>query len=272
MTADDSYFSNQSMLRRVQGERMLMLSGPRALLMQAAHPLAVEGLLAHTSGLDAPYERLERTAEVMSAIGFGTRAEADRMTRRVRAMHRRVNGTLERATGAFPAGTPYAADDPELLMWVLFGLVDSGIVVYERFVRSMSDEEKEAYWADFRIVGGLFGLEPDEMPADVSELDDYRRLMYSSGRLHVSDWARTRAREIVFQPPVPLRLRPLVELVNYVTVDLLPEPIRSEYGFAPIPPAPIRGLTVTATAEYLKRLVLPVLPAGLRRIPVARAA
>ena len=31
-----------------------MISGPRALLMQAAHPLAVEGLLAHTSGLDAP--------------------------------------------------------------------------------------------------------------------------------------------------------------------------------------------------------------------------
>ena len=43
---------------------------------------------------------------------------------------------LERDVGPFPAGTPYAADDPELLMWVLFSLVDSGIVVYERFVAS----------------------------------------------------------------------------------------------------------------------------------------
>src|SRR3978361_500833 len=79
------YFDDASMLRRVQRERVLALSGQRALLMQAAHPLAVHGLLAHTSALDAPYERLARTAEVMNTIAFGTRADADRITRRVRA-------------------------------------------------------------------------------------------------------------------------------------------------------------------------------------------
>jgi uncharacterized protein (DUF2236 family) len=259
------------MLRRVQGERVVMISGPRALLMQAAHPLAVECLLAHTTGLDDPYKRLRRTAEVMDAIGFGSREQADRMTRRVRAMHRKVRGELESAAGPFPAGTPYAADDPALLLWVLFSLVDSGIVVYERFVKTMSREEKEAYWADFRVVGKLFGLEPGEMPANLAELDDYRELMYESGRLHVTDWARTRALEIVFRPPVPLQLRPLLEAVNYITVDLLPVGIRRQYGFAPIPPAPIRGLTVGATAEYLKRVVVPLLPRGLRLIPAARS-
>ena len=167
----DGYFASDSMLRRVQGERVVMISGPRALLMQAAHPLAVEGLLAHTKGLDDPYKRLERTAEVMNAIGFGSREQADRMTRRVRAMHRRVRGKLDRDAGPFPAGTPYAADDPALLMWVLFSLVDSGIVVYERFVKTMRPDEKEAYWQDFRVVGSLFGLADSEMPADVGELD-----------------------------------------------------------------------------------------------------
>ena len=107
-------------------------------------------------------------------------------------------------------------------MWVLFSLVDSGFVVYERFVRTMTEDEREAYWADFRVVGNLFGLADDEMPATVSELDDYRELMYASGRLHVSDWARETALDIVFRPPVPLWLRPLVEVVNYVTIDLLP--------------------------------------------------
>lgn len=267
-----SYFGSDSMLRRVQGERMLMISGPRALLMQAAHPLAVEGLLAHTAGLDDPYVRLERTAEVMTAIGFGSRVEADRMTSRVRAQHRRVRGTLDRDVGPFRAGTPYAADDPELLMWVLFSLVDSGIVVYERFVGRMSAAEREAYWADFRIVGRLFGLEDDQMPAGIAELDAYRERMYASGHLFVSDWARTKAREIVFQPPVPAALRPLVEIVNYVTVDLLPPQIRDQYGFAPIPPAPIRGLTVSAAAQYMKRFVLPLLPTQMRRIPAARGA
>ena len=97
--ASDSCFSNDSMLRRVQGERIVMISGPRALLMPAALPLAVEGLLAHTGGLEAPYERLERTAKVMSAIGFGSREEADRITRIVLAMHRSVSGRLERDVG-----------------------------------------------------------------------------------------------------------------------------------------------------------------------------
>ena len=61
------------MLRRVHRERAVALSGPRALLMQAAHPLAVSGLLAHTTAIDEPYERLARTAEVMSTIGVRLR-------------------------------------------------------------------------------------------------------------------------------------------------------------------------------------------------------
>ena len=88
------YFHDDSMLRRVHRERVMALSGPRALLMQAAHPLAVSGLLAHTTTLEDPYDRLARTAEVMSTIGFGAREDADRMTRHVRAMHRRVQGRL----------------------------------------------------------------------------------------------------------------------------------------------------------------------------------
>src|SRR5215211_7368404 len=100
----DGYFASDSMLRRVQGERVVMLSGPRALLMQAAHPLAVEGLLAHSSALDEPYERLARTAEIMDTIGFGSREAADRVTRRVRAMHGRVSGEIDRRAGSYPAG------------------------------------------------------------------------------------------------------------------------------------------------------------------------
>ena len=90
--ADDSYFTDDSMLRRVNRERVMALSGPRALLMQAAHPLAVSGLLAHTESLDEPYDRLARTAQVLSTIGFGSRRDADRVTARVRAMHHRSAG------------------------------------------------------------------------------------------------------------------------------------------------------------------------------------
>ncbi|MEO7198385.1 MAG: oxygenase MpaB family protein [Solirubrobacterales bacterium] len=268
----DGYFAPDSMLRRVQGERVVMISGARALLMQAAHPLAVEGLLAHTTGLDDPYKRLERTAQVMSAITFDSRERADRMTARVRKMHERVSGRLDHAVGPFPAGTPYAADDPKLLMWVLFGLVDSGIVVYERFVKTMRTAEKEAYWRDYRVVGNLFGLADSDMPADLEELGGYRRDMYAGGELVVTDWARIQARQIVLDPPLPIALRPLVEAVNFITVALLPPVIRDQYGFSPLPPAPLREFAVAAYAEYVKRGVLPFVPGKLRRVSASRAA
>ena len=125
----DGHFTDDSMLRRVVGDRVTGLSGPRALLVMAAHPVAFAGFFAHTGALDEPYERLARTAQVMDAITFGPRPAADRLTRRVRAMHRRVRGELSEPAGNFPAGTPYAADDPELLLWILAAIVDSSLLV-----------------------------------------------------------------------------------------------------------------------------------------------
>jgi uncharacterized protein (DUF2236 family) len=96
--------------------------------------------------------------------------------------------------------------------------------------------------------------------------------MLEGGTLGVSDWARTRAREIVLEPPVPLVAQPLVELVNFITISLLPGEIRSQYGFRPIPPAPLRRALVAGGAEYVKRAVIPFLPDRLRLVPAARAA
>jgi uncharacterized protein (DUF2236 family) len=268
----DGYFTDSSMIRRVHRERALALSGPRALLMQAAHPLAVSGLLAHTGSLEEPYERLARTATVLGAIGFGSREEADRMTRQVRAMHGRVRGTLSEGAGPYPAGTPYRADDPELLMWILFTLVDSGLVVYRMYVGSLDEEEQAAYWEDHRVVGRLFGLRDRDMPDTLPDLRDYRREMLGSERIVVTDWARTRARQIVLDPPIPWVARPLLETVNFVTIALLPDRIRRQYGFRAIPPAPVRRALVAGGAEYVKRAVIPFLPDRLRLTPTARAA
>ena len=265
------YFDNDSMLRRVHRERALALSGPRALLMQAAHPLAVSGLLAHSSALDEPYQRLARTAETLSIIGFGSRWDADTVTRQVRAMHRRVSGALPEAVGRYPAGTVYRADDPALLLWILFTLVDSGIVVYRRYVRDMSRDEEAAYWQDYKTVGRLFGLRQRDMPRTLDDLDAYRRRMLEGDELHVTEWARRRARKIVLEPPIPWTARPLVEAVNFTTIALLPDRIRREYGFSPLPPAFLRKALVRGGSEYAKRLVIPLLPSRLRLVPAARA-
>src|SRR3954454_6039299 len=99
MDVSASYFTDESVLRKVIREYAVAFSGPRALLLMAAHPVAFAGFFAHTGALADPYARLGRTAEVMDAIAWGSREEADRRTRRVRAMHRRVSGELTEAAG-----------------------------------------------------------------------------------------------------------------------------------------------------------------------------
>jgi uncharacterized protein (DUF2236 family) len=271
-TPPESYFDDDSMIRVVMRERAVALSGGRALLMQAAHPLAVAGLLAHSDALEDPYLRLQRTAEVMSTITFGSRAEADRMTKRVRAMHRAVRGSLPETVGVFPAGTPYRADDPRLLMWILYTLIDSATVVFETYVRPLRDDEHERLWQDYRVVGRLFGLRPRQMPADHAELVAYGREMLDSGELRVGEWASRRAREIILEPPVPRRMRPVLETVNFVVIALLPGQIRRQYGFAPLPPAFVARAMVRAGAVYIRHGVMPLLPPHIRQVPAARRA
>ena len=258
-------FSDDSILRRVNRERSVALSGGRALLMQAAHPLAFAGFYAHTDALADPYKRLERTAQVMHTIYFGDADEAERLTRRVRAMHSQVRGTLAEAAGPYPAGTPYAADDPELLLWVLATLVDSALVVYSKYVRPLTAADRAEYWAEYKVVGRLFGLSDADMPDTLEDFDTYMAGMLSSGVLYLTPEARRLSIEIILRPPAPLWARGLVEMVNQTTIGLLPSSIRRQYGFNW---DPARALALHGGAEYLRRLVVPRLPERLRYLPV----
>jgi uncharacterized protein (DUF2236 family) len=261
MNRTDAYFHEDSVLRRVHRERALALSGPRALLLQATHPVAWAGFFASTGALDEPYERLRRTAMVMDTIAFGSRERADRATRRVRAMHRRVRGELAQDAGRWPAGTPYAADDPALLLWILAALADSALVVYQRYVAPLSRDERSAYWQDYRQIGRLFGLRDFDMPDTIEDFDAYMADTIAGDDLFVTDDARDLAVQVVMRPPVPLWARPLLETANQITVGLLPPAVRRMYGFRW---DPAREAVLRGGAQYTRRVLLPLLPDRLR--------
>jgi uncharacterized protein (DUF2236 family) len=195
--------------------------------MQAAHPVAFAGFFAHTGALDEPYERLDRTTLIMNTVAFGTVEHAARATARVRAMHTRVSGTLAEAAGPWPAGTPYSAGDPDLLLWILATLADGGATTYRQWVGPLSHRDLDRLWQDYLLVGEHFGL----------------------------------------HPPLPFLARPLVEVVNQITIGSLPEQVRRLYGFGW---DPVRGLALGAGREAVRRLVRPLLPDPLARIGVAR--
>ena len=137
----DGYFEDDALIRRVHRELIVAFSGARALLLQAAHPVMFEGFYDRTTGLTDPHGRLARTAAIMNTIYFGRREDADAMTARVRRVHSRVRGTLPEAAGPFPAGTPYAADDPRFLLWTLAPLFESAEQMYRRYVADLDRYE-----------------------------------------------------------------------------------------------------------------------------------
>src|ERR671932_827634 len=209
-----SFFTNESMIRRVQRESAIALSGPRTLLMQAAHPVAFTGFFAHTGALDDPYARLQRTVRVLGLIGWGDKREAQKATARVREIHSRIHGVLPEAAGRFPAGTPYSATDPDLLLWILACMADSALVVYERYVGSLSRDERDAFWQDYKVIGREFGLRDADMPEEIEDFELYMTEMVEGDDL----FATPQARE--------LALSGGAEYTKRLVVPLLPDRLR----------------------------------------------
>src|SRR5690606_16547115 len=138
----DGYFPQGSMLRRVQVHRAVgQTYGQRALILGATSPVPYVGTSSSTRAKERPFARLSSTAEDFESIFFGDRDEADRVLAKVQRMHRRVNGELPYDEGPFPAGTPYDAFDPELMLWTMAVLADSSRVCFEAFVRPLSPAE-----------------------------------------------------------------------------------------------------------------------------------
>jgi uncharacterized protein (DUF2236 family) len=259
------YFTPNDTVWRVGRELALMLGGGRALLLQVAHPLVAAGVAEHSDYRTDPWKRLEGTISSVHAVVFGTRAQADRAAARVRAMHGRVNGRLAEAMGPFPAGTPYSAVDPELLLWVHATLVDTALLVHSQWVRPLTAREQERYYEDMKTCGRLFGVPADVLPPTYADFRLYMDERLGSEEICVTEAAREIARDVL-RPPMPLALRPAVEIVNLVTASLMPPRLRRDYGLSW---DPVRSIAVSASRESVRRIAMPLLPERLRRVPAA---
>jgi uncharacterized protein (DUF2236 family) len=266
---ESGYFpAGESVLRLVHGERAVgLLYGQRALLLQATDPLAFTGLIGNTGGLHAPFERLARTARMMEKVYFGQRREADRVAAHVRAMHAQVRGVTEHAVGPVPAGTPYAADRPDLLLWILACLADSALSIYRSFVGPLADPaHRERFWEDYLLLGELFGLPRECAPRDYGAFRDYMRERLKSDDLFVTEDACELARRVAFKLPLPARRRPVLPAVNLAVVGTLPARVRRLYRIA-WTPAHDAAFHTLAVGSRLSR---PLLPHDVRRGRSAR--
>jgi len=217
----------ESMARRVHGERSVgLLYGQRALLIGALEPLTYTGTMQSTKAGDRPFERLVRTAKAQEAIFLGTKEEADQILVRVRRQHERVAGRLGEDAGSHPAGSPYSAFDPELMLWTLAVIADSGRAMYETTVRSLSTGEREALWQDYQRFGELFGMPREAAPATYPEFAAWFEAKLRSPDLVATPHALAFAPVVAFQQPVPPGARLNLAAQNLLVKGTLPPRVR----------------------------------------------
>ena len=232
VSADEYYFPpGRSLARRVHGERAVgLLYGQRALLIGALEPLTYTGTMLSTKAGEWPFTRLARTAKIQETVFLGTREEADKALAAVHRLHERVKGELPEAAGAHPAGSNYSAFDPELMLWTLAVIADSGRAMYEAMVRPLSAAEREQLWQDYVRFGELFGLPASEVPGSYREFDAWWLGKLRSPDLHATQHALEYAPVVAFEQPVPPSARGNIATQNLIIKGTLPPRVREIYG------------------------------------------
>jgi uncharacterized protein (DUF2236 family) len=228
---DPGFFGPRSLVWRIGRERVLLLGGPAALLLQIAHPLVAAGVADHSDFQRQPYERLSATLDATLRITFGDTEQADASASRVAATHRRIKGNLRARVGIVPSGTAYTAEDPELALWVHATLVTTALDTYDRFVRPLSMVERERYFEETKRFAALFGAGPAVMPPTYAAFRGYVESIEEGPVLSVGADARGLAEQIL-NPPLPRVLRPASRLSAVLAASLLPSRLREGFGLS----------------------------------------
>ena len=274
-TPDPGLFGPRSEAWKLDREAMLLLgAGPRALLLQIAHPLVAAGVADHSNFREDPWRRLDGTLRSYLRIVYGSTPQARGEIRRLNALHRGISGP------------GYSARDPDLSLWVHATLVDSTIVSYDRWYEPMSRDRQVRFYEETKPIGRAFGIPDGLLPAGLDAFEAYMAGMLApDGPVHASPVARDLARVILRPPLAPLAdlippaaalARPVLSRVPvdayawtmWPAIGLLPDGVRAEFGLRW---TALERLT-SAWLVRAWRSSLPLIPTAWRWMPQARAA
>ena len=153
--------------RRIAGDARLFGASGYALLLQVTHPSVGAGVTQHSNFREDPWGRLLRTLDYTTAVTYGGPDLAWEMGRRVREMHKRINGVR-------PDGERYHALEPRPYAWVHATLAESIVRAHHLFCSpALSPGETEAFWSEWRRMGRLVGVRYEDLPETWPELLAY---------------------------------------------------------------------------------------------------
>src|SRR5206468_756915 len=118
-----------------------------------------------------------------------------------------------------------------LLLWVHATLVESMVVTYERLVGPLTCDERDRFCDEAAETAVALGVPSERVPRRYDELERYVAHMYATGEIAVTPHAR-RLASALLSPPLGPAAAPLARATRLVTIGLLPDRIRHQYGFA----------------------------------------
>ncbi|WP_461001982.1 oxygenase MpaB family protein [Streptomonospora sediminis] len=234
-------------MHRVYSEAVLLGAAAYAVLLQIARPGVGQGVRDHSDFSRRPVDRLRGTLVFVYGVVFGTADEAERISRIVRAVHKRV------------VGPGYSAQDPDLQVWVAATLYACDMHIYELVFGPMDPGEKEQVYQYAAVFATALGCPRDRWPATRAEFDRYWQDRIAA--IEVDDTARAIAHDL-FHPANPV-VRMLVKVQRFLAAGLLPEHVREGFGLEWGPVSQRRFDRLVAVV----RAVYPRLPMAVRSLP-----
>lgn len=145
----------------------LGIGGIAAVLLEFAEPRIRSGVWDHSTYKADPIGRSRRTGLVAMLACYGPASVAKEVIGKVNRMHGKVKGET-------PEGEAYRALDPVLLDWVAATASYGFLTAYDRFVRRISDADKDRFMRDSAVIGQAFGARhtPATMAAFMAMMTD----------------------------------------------------------------------------------------------------
>lgn len=228
----------------------LYIGGVAAVILELAEPRVRTGVWEHSSFRAEPVRRMRRTGMAAMVSIYGPRSAAEALIAGVVARHVTVRGVT-------PSGEPYAANDPELLAWVL-GTTGYGFGgAYSRYVRRLGGEEIDRLYAESAPAARLYGLE--QPLTSRAELDALFRAMQD--RLEPSPILDEFLNIMRAAPAMPRALRPLQAMFVRAAVEMTPDWARRRLGLAGSGLWPGEEALIRQLGAAADRIPLPSSPA-----------
>ncbi len=222
-------FGPDSITWRINCEAALFLGAGRAALLQLAHPWVAVALNQHSSLLNKPVARFHGTFRVVFTMIFGSAPQAFRAARSLYQLHTAITGELPADVASYAKGSRYQALHQPALLWVYATLIDSAVIAYQAVLPPLADGELAAYYAESKILAGLFGLNPEALPADWPSFQAYMTEMYASQALGVDGRSRFMAHRIMTGAGSWLHIP---RWYSSLTTEWLPQRFREEFALS----------------------------------------